>query len=197
MARDKHFWILLSIFQVLFGLAVFGITREFYREWTPGRPAATRPPPAAASGWPNVINDRAIDRLTSPSAGQTDPGDPEGIARLADEHFNNRQYELAAVQYRRLLDLGPGTADTHNNLGLTLHYLGRSDEALAALHDGIALDPDHQRIWLTLGFVNAQLGNFEPARHALTRATQVGGDAAIVRSAQEMLSNLPTPTESR
>lgn len=197
MARDKNFWILLGIFQVLFGLAVFGITREYYLERAPVQAAAVPSRPAAAPGWPNVINDRAIDRLTSPSAVQADPAGPGEIARLADEYFSNRQYELAAVQYRRLLDLGPGTADTHNNLGLTLHYLGRSDEALAVLHDGIVLDPEHQRIWLTLGFVNAQLGNIEPARIALTKAAQTGTDASIAASAEDMLAKLPPQTESR
>jgi tetratricopeptide (TPR) repeat protein len=197
MARDKTFWILLGIFQVLFGLAVFGITREYYLERAPVRGTAIPQPQSAAPGWPSVINDRSIDRLTSPSAGPVEPGNPADIARLADEYFSNRQYELAAAQYRRLLDLGPGSADTHNNLGLTLHYLGRSDEALAILHDGIVLDPEHQRIWLTLGFVNAQLGNIEAARTALTRAAQTGSDASIARSAEDMLAKLPPQTESR
>lgn len=195
MARDKSFWILLGIFQVLFGLAVFGVTREYYLEQAPGQRAASLPPRSAAPGWPNVINDSVIDRLTAPAAGQVQPANPGEIARMADEFFSNRQYELAAEQYRRLLDLGPGTAETHNNLGLTLHYLGRSDEALAVLHDGIVLDPDHQRIWLTLGFVNARLGNVEPARTALTRAAQTGTDATIAASAEDMLAKLPAAAQ--
>jgi cytochrome c-type biogenesis protein CcmH/NrfG len=56
---------------------------------------------------------------------------------------------------------------------------------------GITIDPDHQRSWLTLGFVNSQLGNTEQARIALTKATQVGSDDSIRQSASKMLQDLP------
>ncbi len=39
---------------------------------------------------------------------------------------------------------------------------------------GLAVDPTHQRIWLTLGFVSSQLGNTEQARTALTTAIELG-----------------------
>jgi cytochrome c-type biogenesis protein CcmH/NrfG len=55
---------------------------------------------------------------------------------------------------------------------------------------GIAIDPDHQRSWLTLGFVNSQLGNTEQAHTALTKATQVGTDDSIRQSAMKMLEDL-------
>ena len=92
--------------------------------------------------------------------------------------------------YERLLVFDPGNVDTYNNLGLTLHYLNRSTEALGKLNDGIAVNPEHQRIWLTLGFINSQLGNTEQARAALTRA-QVGTDTTIRESAAQMLEALP------
>jgi len=78
-----------------------------------------------------------------------------------------------------------------NNLGLTLHYLGRSGEALTRLGEGIAADPGNQRIWLTLGFVNSQLGNVDDARKALTKATEIGTDESIREAANKMLEALP------
>ena len=93
--------------------------------------------------------------------------------------------------YERLLAFGPNNADVLNNLGLTLHYLGRSSEALGRLNEGVALDPGNQRIWLTLGFVNSQLGNVDEARAALSTATQVGTDESIRESARKMLDGLP------
>jgi Tfp pilus assembly protein PilF len=82
-------------------------------------------------------------------------------------------------------------AEIYNNLGLTLYYLGRNDEALRWLNDGIAVDAEHQRIWLTLGFVNGQLGNFQQARVALTNATQIGNNESVRQSAMRMLDELP------
>jgi len=72
-----------------------------------------------------------------------------------------------------------------------LHYLGRSDEALRRLNDGVAVDAEHQRTWLTLGYVNSQLGNTGQARTALTNAVQFGSNESIRQSAMRMLEELP------
>ena len=84
----------------------------------------------------------------------------------------------------------PQNVDTLNNLGLTLHYIGRSDEALSRLNEGTAADPGYQRIWLTLGFVNSSVGNSEAARDALTKAVELNPDNDVGRSAAGMLAQL-------
>jgi Tfp pilus assembly protein PilF len=122
---------------------------------------------------------------------ETAPSDPAEIYRRAEEFFVARQYAQAAQLYEQLLAFSADDAEIYNNLGLTLFYLGRPDEALARLDEGVAKDPDHQRIWLTLGYVNSQLGNIEEARAALTRATETGGNASISEAAMEMLAQLP------
>jgi Flp pilus assembly protein TadD len=93
--------------------------------------------------------------------------------------------------YEQLLAFSPNDAEIYNNLGLTLHYLGRSTEALGRLNEGVAVDPEHQRTWLTLGYVNSQLGNTEQARTALTTAARIGTDDSIRQSATRMLESLP------
>ena len=98
---------------------------------------------------------------------------------------------MAASLYGQLLLIDPSNVDTHNNLGITLHYLGRSAEALDRLNEGALLDPGYQRIWLTLGFVNQQVGNIEEARAALTTAAEMGTDSAVGKSAERMLGELP------
>jgi len=113
------------------------------------------------------------------------------ISRQADIAFTNKQYDTAATLYEKLLSFSPNDAEIYNNLGLTLHYIGRSEEALRRLNEGVAVDGGHQRIWLTLGYVNSQLGNFEQARTALTNAIQVGGNESIRESATKMLEELP------
>ena len=59
------------------------------------------------------------------------------------------------------------------------------------LNEGIAVDAQHQRIWLTLGYVNAQLGFTEQARKALTNAVEIGDSESIRQSATQMLEALP------
>lgn len=195
MTHNTRFWTLLVIFQVFFGLAVFAFTREYYRQDT--QPIAGHPPIAnpsaspSATAWSRGMTATDISRLSSPGLVEPVPSDPAEIYRKAEEHFANRQYPQAAALYERLLTFTPDDAEIHNNLGLTLFYMGRADEALRALNDGVAADPEHQRIWLTLGYVNSQLGNMEQAREALTRATETGSNASIREAAMEMLAELP------
>ena len=190
MIRDAKFWISMAVFQGFFGFAVFAITRDYYAVDAQEKPS--RPPTIAqpAAVWPNNISAADIDRLSLPGLGNLAPQDPLEIYRQAEQFFANRQYDRAAQSYEQLLAFSPNDAEIHNNLGLTLHYLGRSSEALQRLNEGISVDPENQRIWLTLGYVNSQIGNTEQARSALTKATQIGTDDSIRQSALKMLDAL-------
>jgi len=169
MLRKPAFWIAFALFELAFGTVVFLATRNHYMPM-PVRPAAERPAAMpAVPAW---------------------PGDAT-LAQQADQYFADRQYDRAAELYARLLTLAPDNAEVYNNLGLTLHYTGRSTEALAKLSEGIAVDPTNQRIWLTTGFVNAQLGNIEDARTALSNALFMNPDNDVGRSAATMLEGLP------
>ena len=191
MIRDSKFWISMAVFQVFFAYAVFAITRDYYE--VDVQEKTSRPSSIVQSTpvWPNSISEAEIDRLSLPGLGDLSSQDPLEIYKRANEFFANKQYNKAAEYYERLLAFSPNDAEIHNNLGITLHYLGRSNEALERLHKGVAVDPNHQRTWLTLGYVNSQLGNTEEARSALTNATQIGSDESIKRSALQMLEALP------
>jgi predicted Zn-dependent protease len=190
---SAKFWITLAAFQVVFGYAVFAITRAHYMPETEVIRSSTPPSTAAQPGsaWPSSITASEIERLSSPLISEPEIQDPIEMSRRANEYFANRQYAQAAQLYERLLALTPNDANVYNDLGLTLHYIGRSTEALRRLNEGVAVDPQYQRIWLTLGFVNAQLGNVDQARMALTQATEVGTDDSIRQSATKMLADLP------
>lgn len=191
MVRDGKFWILMAVFQVLFGLSVFAVTRDHYMtDANSGRPHGVNVNPDVPA-WPNVVSESTIARLSSSATDAAVVPDPVEMSRQADAFFANKQYDKAAELYERLIAFSPGTADTHNNLGLTLHYLGRSTEALQRLEEGVEIEPRNQRIYLTIGYVNSQLGNTEKARRALTTATEVGSDESIRQSALAMLENLP------
>jgi tetratricopeptide (TPR) repeat protein len=191
MKFSPKFWLSLAVFQLVFGIAVFAITREYYLPETDPIPHPPIPTAQSEPAWPTSITASEIERLTSPVSGETEIQDPIALSRQADEFFANRQYGEAVQSYERLLNFRPNDVDVYNNLGLTLHYVGRSTEALRRLNEGIAIDPQYQRIWLTLGFVNSQLGNIEQARTALTTATQIGTDESIRQSATNMLEDLP------
>lgn len=194
MQTNTKFWILLSVFQVAFGFAVFAITRDHYVRETADLPYTEASPSTfdqSSPVFPEGITETDVALLSAADAVRSDSQDPMQILRQADELFDKQQYAGAADLYEQLLEFNPNDANIYNNLGLTLHYLGRSTEALRQLNAGVAKDPDNQRIWLTLGFVNSQLGDIEQARAALTTATQIGSSESIRQSALNMLDELP------
>jgi tetratricopeptide (TPR) repeat protein len=201
MNRDAKFWVSMAAFQIFFGLAVFALTRAHYLQnassvsSVSAQPVAAAVAPAAPSAPPaqGSITDAARSLLSHSGSSPSEPlsQDPVEISRQAAQFFSSQQYDRALDAYQRLLTLSPNNVDILNELGLTLQYLGRSDEALSRLNQGVAIDPKHQRIRLTLGFVNLQLGNLKEARAALTAATQLGADEGVKKSAREMLQKLP------
>ena len=191
MIGSAKFWISMAVLQVLFGLAVFSVTREYYIGDADNVSAQQSTTDQSELGWPDGITETYIAGLVSSSINDPTIQDPVEISRQANEFFANKQYDRAVDLYEKLLVFSPNDPEAYNNLGLTLHYLGRSTEALRRLNDGVAVDATHQRIWLTLGFVNSQLGNTEQARTALTNAAQIGADESIRQSAMKMLEDLP------
>ena len=191
MKRDAKFWYSMVVFQFLFGLLVFAFTRDYYRHEAVGVTSRSSTVQQRSSDWAGGVGASEFAWLGSQTSNNLPTEDPVEISRRADEYFANRQYGQAAAMYERLLAFNPNDGEIHNNLGLTLHYLGRSTEALDRLEEGAAVDPQNQRIWLTLGYVNSALGNTGQAREALTNAIHTGADESIRHSAKEMLEALP------
>jgi tetratricopeptide (TPR) repeat protein len=197
----------MAVFQLVFGLTVFALTRQYYVSGPPkastaaGQPAGQQPS-ATAAGTPAGASARASARASADASaddlaaliasfpGPTLAQDPAELSRQGDQYFAAQQYEQAAAMYERALLAGSRDVNDYNSLGLTLHYLGRSAEALQVLNEGVALDSTYQRIWLTLGFVNHQLGNTGPSREALSTAVQMGPDNEIGQSAAKMLQEV-------
>ncbi len=191
MTRSARSWITMTGFQVIFGLAIFTLTRQYYIHDSDNVSAEPTRIGEPSIAWPDHITETNPAQFGLPRSSQPNIEDPALISRQANESFANKQYNRAAELYEQLLVLNPNNVDTYNNLGITLHYLGRSAEALRKLDEGVALDPTYQRIWLTLGFVRSQLGDTEQARTALTTAVQMGADNEVGQSASRMLENLP------
>jgi Flp pilus assembly protein TadD len=180
----------MMVFQVAFGLAVFAVTRQYYMQEPDKVSAHPGTISQPALEWPEGSSENDLEQLISSYPGQPLSDDPVVISRQADDFFTNKQYDKAADLYEKLLAFGSTNVNTYNNLGITLYYLGRSTEALRVLNEGVALDPSYPRIWLTLGFVNSQLGNTMQARSALTKAVQLGADSDVGQSATKMLDTL-------
>lgn len=191
MSRGANFWIPMIVFQIAYGLAIFAITREVTLHDARAVKTTAKLVSKPWQGTESSGDQNPPFEVVPLVPEQLMSDDPLEIERQADEYFGAKQYQMAAQLYQRLLGMGEGNVNTYNSLGLTLQYLGRSGEALQVLNEGIALEPGFQRIWLTTGFVNTQVGDIEQARAALNRAIELGPDNDIGQSAAKMLAGLP------
>ena len=110
---------------------------------------ALRPGPRVAGPLHSLAGQAAqhLDRIDEAAhhyaeAVRINPRDGSSLDRLALVRFGQKQYQEALVLYRNLLELTPDSAQTHSNLGATLYYLGRADEALHHLERAVEIDPN-------------------------------------------------------
>lgn len=172
-------------FLAFYGFVVFALTRDYYIRHPPGLaavPAAARAATQARPrpGAPALENESTIPASVAGS-------NPLLLAQQADQLFTENRYAEAIPIYRRILELAPDDVDAHNDLGLALHYMGQTPEALAVLAQGAAKGPKLQRIWLTYGFVQSQAGDGEGAAGALKHARDLGPDTGIGKEASRLL----------
>ena len=72
---------------------------------------------------------------------EIEPGNTDALDHLAKARFEAKRYAEALDLYRALLEIQPESAQTHSNLGATLFYLGRPEDALASFERAVSLDP--------------------------------------------------------
>ncbi|MDX2314357.1 MAG: tetratricopeptide repeat protein [Gammaproteobacteria bacterium] len=202
-------------FQLIYGAVVFGLTRNYYhREVAVDVPVdrLSDRPRTAPHGVPRTAPTTGVARLPGSErftvedarrmvasappdndygAGSSSTTSLEDLARRADQHFQEGLFERAAEEYSQLLAHAPDNIDLYNNLALTLHYMGRSPEAVENLEKGIALDSGNQRIWLTLGFVQTGVGNTAAASRAFGEAIEIDPGSQVGREASRLLAALP------
>jgi tetratricopeptide (TPR) repeat protein len=81
---------------------------------------------------------QAVSLLTRLTASRADPGDLAELARL---HMSLREYDRSLRLLDALVRLSPEDARWHNDRGIVLTFLGRKEEAIAALRLSLAKDP--------------------------------------------------------
>ncbi len=181
-------WVAIIALQTLFGASVFILTKAHYS----GPGGAPR---AAANATSSAVASAPAGQRSAPPIPATSfaANDPAMLREQAAQQFRNQDYAGAVASYERLVALEPGDPDLLNNLGLVLHYVNRSEEAIDRLREALALNERHQRSWLTLGFVRKDLGETQTARAAFERVLQIDDKSSMASEARRMLASLDAP----
>jgi tetratricopeptide (TPR) repeat protein len=183
-------WLLFLLFLFFYGFAVFAVTRDYYVR-NPPRPVAASP--HALPDDASALGGRMREALSDTDSSLPEEllnANPTLISQEADRLFAEQRFAQAITLYRRVLELDPADVGTRNDLGLALHYAGNTRDALEILREGSEMDPDFQRIWLSLGFVSVQADETEQARTALTRARELDPETDIGKEAARLLDLL-------
>lgn len=187
-------WLIFVLFLGFYGFAVFALTRDYYVRNPPRIVAAPSPAAQAPHALPAQAAPTFIQREMMADSGPPAPAptgnDPDQLSRAGDSLFAQKRYAEAVPYYRRVLELSPGDPDASNDLGLALHYTGQSRQAIEVLRVGTEKSPEFQRIWLTLGFVSANVGDTAVARAALEKALALGPNNGVGQEASRMLGLL-------
>lgn len=190
-------WIIVALFQVFYGFAVFALTRDYFQRQLAAGQFQNKPSTLLNPHAATPTNSAAPIARGIPSASAIPESvvqkDPVLLAQLGDERFRQRQYQDAIRIYRRVLELNPADVDTYNDLGLALHSSGESGQALEVLKQGVEKDPKFQRIWLTLGFVQMHTAERPEAGYALQEAIKLDPDNGVGQEAKRMLERLNQP----
>ena len=184
-------WVLVLVFLVFYGFAVFALTRDYYLR-NPSRVAAVPVPPAQNPNDPTQTSpptwlQKQMQGGRGTNAAAVSGDDPVLLNEQGDNLFVQKRYAEAIPFYQRVLDLDPDDIDAHNDLGLALHYVGQSAQAIDILNKGAEKAPNYQRIWLSLGFVSANAGDSTAARKALETARTLDPDNPIGKEADRLL----------
>jgi tetratricopeptide (TPR) repeat protein len=100
-------------------------------------------------------------------------------AALGGTTLRNRDYHDPVRLLEKTVTLAPHHARAHLALGTQLLAVGRSEEALAALHEGLRLDPSNAYGYLNLGKAYLARGEFERALPFVTRAAELSDDPRV------------------
>ncbi|MBI3753711.1 MAG: tetratricopeptide repeat protein [Deltaproteobacteria bacterium] len=115
------------------------------------------------------------------------PNDARAFAEVGSIYFDQHKFTDAIEYYKKAVAMDPEDVNSYNDLGLSYHYIGMSDEGLKYVEEGIKKNPAYQRIWLTKGFILAIKGNIADARSAWEKAYKMDPNSDVGRSAASFL----------
>src|SRR5713226_979229 len=100
-------------------------------------------------------------------------------AQLARQALERGDYKSAEAMYRSLAQSAPASPELLNNLGVALHYQGKSSEAIRVFQDALRLKEMPASLAL-LGLDYCKLRDYDRAAGILRRAKRYFADTAVL-----------------
>jgi len=91
-------------------------------------------------------------------------------AQKAAEYLREKRPDLAAPEFKAIVDLEPDNVDARANLGVLLFFEGKSAEAVPQLREALKLNADLPKIQALLGIAEKRTGDMKAAQKDLEEA---------------------------
>lgn len=104
------------------------------------------------------------------------PRHAEALNFAAAAAFQADEIKLAARYLETLVNIAPGQAEVHGNLGNALRKLGRLEDALAAYRRALEIDPDNAYTHYNLGGLLKEFDDLDAAAAAFRRSLELMPD---------------------
>jgi Flp pilus assembly protein TadD len=101
---------------------------------------------------------------------------------LAVESMQKAQFEAAAAEWERALELSPKESWAHNNLGVALTEAGKLDEAIAHYREALALSPRFSEVYNNLGEALSRQGAQQEAISQFEKAVELDPGRSVART---------------
>jgi tetratricopeptide (TPR) repeat protein len=116
----------------------------------------------------------ALLAATLTGAPRADAQEPSFESAAALQKSGN--FDAAATEYRRFLDLHPANVEAKSNLGVVLVQLGRYEEAIAAYRAALSIAPSNITVLLNLGLAFYKSDQLGDAAEAFNRVLAAQAD---------------------
>ena len=115
-------------------------------------------------------------------AAEFSPNDPEVHQVMGVLYNVSRDYNSAAISFKKAINNKPNDYSMWNRLGATLANGQRSAEAIPAYERALELKPSYARGWLNLGISHSNLGSYIEAANAYLKALDLNPGAVHIWS---------------
>ena len=147
----------LAVITLMLGIAIGYLFHGSAAAAPSGGPAGVSPSgwePESAQSFPSVPPNSSFDALLE-RLKQSD-NDPELLANIGNQYYDNRDYARAIQYYERSLKLRPENVNVRTDMGTAIWYSGDADRAIREYETSLKYDPNHAQTLFNMGIVKWQ-----------------------------------------
>jgi cytochrome c-type biogenesis protein CcmH/NrfG len=126
---------------------------------------------------------------------KNNPNDLETLVNLGNYYYDNTNFAMAEMFYRKALEIEPHDVNVMVDLGTALFYMERREEASQVYENALQIDPQHKNAMFNMGVVRDAMGDREGALAWWRRFIEVAGDDPHVEPIRKMIAEMEAEME--